>query len=147
MSYLIGMFVYLHSPYEKLEQYGIRRGATDDISDYTETGEITEEGTLRRLKEMLPSLPENMKELIMGALGQRNPVSDAEAYYQEVQNTRSRFSEDISVDNGMTPGNTIIPSAAPVDEGFWSQYDSQVWESNFIESETPGGSFDIDDYI
>ena len=147
MSYLIGMFVYLHSPYEKLEQYGIRRGATDDITDYSETGEITEEGTLRRLKEMLPSLPDNMKELIMGALGQKDPVSDSEAYYKEIQNTRSRFSEAMSVDNGMTPGDTIIPSAAPVDEGFWEHYDSQVWESNFSENGNLGGSFDIDDYI
>ena len=146
MSYLIGMFVYLHSPYEKLEQYGIRRGATDDISDYTETGEITEEGTLRRLKEMLPSLPENMKELIMGALGQKDPVSDANAYYQEIQHTRSRFTETMSIDNGMTPGDTIIPSAAPVDEGFWQHYDAQIWESNFQDPTTSNQRFDIEDY-
>lgn len=147
MSYLIGMFVYLHSPYEKLEQYGIRRGASDDITDYDEKGEITEEGTLRKLKEMLPSLPDNMKDIIMGALGQKDPVSDAEAYYREIQTTRSRFAEDMETDNGMTPGHTIFPSAAPMDEGFWSQYDSQVWESNFGDQDIPDNSFDIDDYI
>jgi hypothetical protein len=148
MSYLIGMFVYLHAPYEKLEEYGIRRGATDDISDYTETGEITEEGTLRKLKEMLPSLPENMKEMIMGALGQKNPVTEATAYYKEVQNARSGFNINSLTDNGMTPGDTIIPSAAPMDEAFWSQYDSGVWESNFSENDySQSGHFDIEDFI
>ena len=146
MSYLIGMFVYLHSPYEKLEEYGIRRGATDDISDYTETGEITEEGTLRRLAEMLPSLPDNMRELISGALGQRNPISDAEEYYKEVQNAKRGFSTDESVDNGMGLGETITPSASPMDDAFWSQYDSGVWESNFGDP-TQQQSFNIEDYV
>ena len=146
MSYLIGMFVYLHSPYEKLEQYGIRRGASDDLSDYTETGEITEEGTLRKLSEMLPSLPDNMRELIAGALGQKNPVSDAESYYKEIQHARGGFESMRSTDNGMGMGETIIPSAAPVDDAFWSHYDSQVWESNF-GGESPQSQFNIEDYI
>lgn len=147
MSYLIGMFVYLHSPYEKLEQYGIRRGASDDLSDYTETGEITEEGTLRKLGEMLSSLPENMRELISGALSQRNPVSDAEAYYKEVQNARAMSDISESVDNGLSLGETITPSALPSDEAFWNKYDSQVWESNYGQEGSPSQTFNIEDYL
>jgi hypothetical protein len=145
MSYLIGMFVYLHSPYEKLEQYGIRRGASDDITDYDETGEITEEGTMRKLKEMLPSLPDNMRELISGAISQKNPVTDAEAYYKEVHNAKRAYDSQMSIDNGMGIGPTITPSAAPMDESFWSQYDSGVWDSNF--SDNGSGGFNIEDYI
>lgn len=148
MSYLIGMFIYLHSPYEKLEQYGIRRGATDDISDYTETGEITEEGTLRRLKEMLPSLPESMQELIVNALGQKDPVTEAQAYYKEVQLAKTQIDVGGSIDNGMTPGPSITPSAAPMDDAFWSQYDAKVWESNFDPTDPVSvGSFNIEDYV
>jgi len=146
MSYLIGMFVYLHSPYEKLEQYGIRRGASDDITDYDEKGEITEEGTLRKLKEMLPSLPDNMRELISGAFKQKNPVTDAEAYYKELQNAKRINAAEMATDNGMGGGATITPSAAPMDDAFWNQYDSGVWESNFLDD---GGSqgFNIEDYV
>lgn len=148
MSYLIGMFVYLHAPYEKLEQYGIRRGASDDLSDYDEHGEITEEGTLRKLKEMLPSLPDSMRELISGAITQKNPVTDAQAYYQEIQNAKRNISSDLSIDNGMANGSTIVPSAAPVDEAFWNQYDSGVWESNFSDSGEPQhNDFSIEDFI
>ena len=140
MSYLIGMFVYLHAPYEKLEEYGIRRGASDDISDYDEHGEITEEATLRKLSEMLPSLPDNMRELISGALVQKNPVSDAEAYYAELQ--RARQSSPSHSDN---PNETFTTSAAPMDQSFWTQYDDSVWQSNFS---TPSESiFNIDDYV
>ena len=143
MSYLIGMFVYLHAPYEKLEEYGIRRGASDDISDYDEHGEITEEATLRKLSEMLPSLPDNMRELISGVLGQKNPVSDAESYYKELQSARQ-----MNISQGghhELPQETITPSAAPMDQAFWSQYDSDVWQSNYgTENES---TFDIDDYV
>jgi hypothetical protein len=148
MSYLIGMFVYLHSPYEKLEQYGIRRGATDDISDYTESGDITEEGTLRKLREMLPSLPDSMKEIIGAALAQKNPITEAQAYYKEIQQARVTSDAFRSTDNGMTPGSTIAPSAAPMDEAWWSQYDNRVWESNFSDNaDDPTGGFNVEDYV
>ena len=148
MSYLIGMFIYLHSPYEKLEQYGIRRGATDDITDYTESGEITQEGTLRRLKEMLPSLPESMQELVMNALGQKNPVTEAQAYYKELQVAKTQLEVGGSVDNGMTSGASFTPTAAPMDEAFWSQYDAKVWESNFEDNAFVGvGNFSIEDFV
>ena len=146
MSYLIGMFVYLHAPYEKLEQYGIRRGASDDLSDYGEDGKLTEEGTMRKLKELLPSLPENMKELVMGSLMQKDPVKEAEAYYKEIQNAKSRFSTGNDGNyNGINPNETIIPSAAPTDEAFWNQYDAQIWESNYEDSYD--NNFDINDYL
>ena len=144
MSYLIGMFVYLHSPYEKLEEYGIRRGASDDLSDYNEQGELTEEGTIKRLAEMLPSLPDGMRELISGALAQTNPVNEAEAYYQEIQRVRAggSYSLDVNAD----PTESHSTSAAPMDTAFWNNYDAKVWESNFSD-DAVGPAFDIDDYI
>lgn len=149
MSYLIGMFVYLHAPYEKLEEYGIRRGASDDISDYTETGEITEEGTMKKLQEMLGALPENMRELISGALGQKNPVADAESYHRELQAARMKNRAGFDDTGEPRIGDTVVPSAAPSDEAFWSQYDEGIWDSNYSN---PGGggsptSFDIEDFI
>ncbi len=150
MSYLIGMFVYLHAPYEKLEQYGIRRGASDDLSDYDESGNITEEGTMRKLKELLPSLPDNMRELVMNSLQQKDPVIEANQYYKEIQNAKNRYSTDFGesdIYNNINPNETIAPTAAPNDQSFWEQYDTNVWESNYSDDEYYNKSFDINDYI
>lgn len=148
MSYLIGMFVYLFAPYEKLEEYGIKRGATDNISDYDEEGNITEEGTMRKLLEMYPSLPESMQTLIKEAAMKTDPVKESEDYYRQVRATQDVFRQEMSTDNGMTPGPTIIPSQLSTDEAFWKQYDEGVWNSNDYDFINPNNKkFDINDYI
>ena len=148
MSYLIGMFVYLFAPYEKLEEYGIKRGATDNISDYDEEGNITEEGTMRKLLEMYPSLPESMQTLIKEAAMKTDPVKESEDYYRQVRATQDVFRQEMSTDNGMTPGPTIIPSQLSTDEAFWQQYDEGVWNSNDYDFMNPNNKkFDINDYI
>ena len=97
---------------------------------------------------MLPSLPESMQELIVNALGQKDPVTEAQAYYKEVQLAKTQLEVDGSIDNGMTPGPSITPSAAPMDDAFWSQYDAKVWESNFDPTDPVSvGSFNIEDYV
>lgn len=140
MSYLIGMFVYLHSPYEKLEEYGIRRGASDDLTDYDESGNMTEEGMMKKFKELLPSLPENMRELVSGALNIRNPVDDAVDYHRQLDAARGT-NLDIHT-QGYSPNETIVPTAAPSDESFWANYDAKIWESNYDDQK-----FDIEDYL
>lgn len=149
MSYLIGMFVYLHAPYEKLEQYGIRRGARDDSDDYTDEGAMTEEGTMRRLKEMLPSLPGALREMVMNALNQNDPAKEANKYYKELQmakemNTQAELFERERPENHET--HTV--SNAPLDNAFWNQYDSQVWDSNYYDDDySPDAGFNIEDFI
>ena len=142
MSYLIGLFVYLHSPYEKLEEYGIRRGASDDISDYDEKGQITEDGIIKKFKELLPNLPDSMRELVSGALNMRDPVQDANEYYAQVQRARGT-DRDVHA-QGFSPNETITPSAGPVDEAFWSGYDTKVFESNYHDDNS---EFNIEDYL
>lgn len=156
MSYLIGLYVFYNAEYEKLQEYGISRGMTDDYSDYDEeTGKLTEEGTLNKLKNLLPSLPENMKQVVLAALRRKDPVTEANHYYQEVAAIKRAQEEGVDMSSmGFAPGETIIPSTAPQDEAFWVQYDEGVWRSNQgafgIDPTDPNfgqNNFDIEDFI
>lgn len=153
MSYLIGMFVYTQAPYEKLEQYGIRRGAFDpyDDDELDENGKLTEEAQLRQMMELLPSLPENMQELIRNAMKQKNPVKDAENFYKDVDKYRSRYQMDSPmIDDSSFGEDDLLPETqSPIDQNAWSQFDRRVYESNdpledpFTTTDENG--FDIDD--
>ena len=56
MSFLFGMYLYRNLDAEKLEEYGIHRGAPDLNNDYTtEDGELTPMGKLQKLKEIFLS--------------------------------------------------------------------------------------------
>lgn len=152
MSYLMGLFVYLQAPYEKLLEYGIKRGASEDLSDYDEEGNITEEGTVRKLRDMLPSLPDSFKELIGGVLHQKDPIQESNQYWSEVTSQRNRFLEDREVDFGMNYNTPeISQSNAPNDEAFWKQYDDQIFRSNYLMSESDNfgstDNFDIEDIL
>jgi len=153
MSYLIGMFVYTQAPYEKLEQYGIRRGAFDPYDDESigEDGRPTEEAQMKQLAELLPSLPENMQEFIRAAMNQKDPVKDAEKFYRDVDRYRSRFHTDSPMmDEHFMDDEDLLPETqAPIDQSAWSQFNRAVFDSNEPLEDpfnNPNGEpFDIDD--
>ena len=147
-SYLLGLFVYIHSPYEKLEQYGIRRGQLDsDINDYDEKGNITEAGTMRQLNSVIDQLPDDLKELVKNASKQKDELTDARDFQREVQRYRNSTGNPMfsNNDNGF---ETIIPTNGPMEESFWTDYDNQVWSSNYEnEDDKSNNQFDIDDFL
>ena len=145
MSYLIGMFVYLFAPYEKLAQYGIHRGASDNINDYDENGNITEEGTMKKLLELYPSLPESMQDLIKTSMMQKTPVSESIETTQEIIQAKEVFQQEMMTDYGMTPGDPITPTQFAPDQAYWSQYDEDVWKSN--ERDPFASTFNIEDFL
>ena len=145
MSYLIGMFVYLFAPYEKLAQYGIHRGASDNINDYDENGNITEEGTMKKLLELYPSLPESMQDLIKISMMQKTPVSESIETTQEIRQAKEVFQQEMMTDYGMTPGDPITPTQFAPDQAYWSQYDEDVWKSN--ERDPFASTFNIEDFL
>jgi hypothetical protein len=129
MSYLMGLFIYFNAPYEKLAEYGIRRGESDNYNsnDYDEKGNITQEGTLNKLKEMLPSLPDSFKEVIMEALNKKDPITDAINYAKEIKETRQLFAiengSEIESDNMLEITQTNYPD----DVAFWNNFDDNIW--------------------
>ena len=167
MSYLMALFIYYNAPYEKLEEYGIHRGASDsfgieeDMADYDDQGKLTQEGTLKRLASMAESLPENMRELVQNAIRQKDPVKESRAYYRAVENARrsggnADFNER-DYDDGYNneEGDSLLPSAAPMDQAAWAEYDRAILQSNERPDITGddygfglGGidNFDIDDF-
>src|SRR5699024_1789730 len=127
---------------EKLEEFGIRRGASDNLDDYDDEGNITEEGTMRKLMELYPSLPENMQELIKLSMEQKDPIKESTSYYKEVQEYRENqnqyFNDEIH--------REISQSPYPNDSAFWSQYYEGIWRSNEYDMFT-SKDFDLNDYI
>lgn len=154
MAYLIGMFIYLMSPYEKLEEYGIHRGESDimDEEDEVASPEVREKNALNKLKEMMSSLPENMRVLIQDTLNQKDPVTEAEEFQKKVQSTRQKFE-----DGDYSDTEDLMPTQHPSDVARMSQFDNSIWQSNEREPDPWGndyptspvgdGSFDVDDWI
>ena len=158
MSYLMGLFIYYNSEYEKLEQYGIRRGEMDkNLEDYDESGNLTQEGTLKKLASLIPSLPDSMKELVQNVLREKDPVKESQAYYKELEmyKRRSEENQDI-IDLGLRNGEIRTPTPYALDDSFWNQYDNEILKNNINEfnqgSEYNFGynnsdTFNIEDYL
>jgi hypothetical protein len=144
MSYLMGLFIYFNAPYEKLAEYGIKRGETENLKDYDEKGNITEEGTLNKLRDMLPSLPENFRDVILGALSQKDPVKDAMEYAKEIKAAKAQYAQgsSLEIDDSLLPA--ITQTNYPDDQEFWGDYDRSVWDSN---PDMQISDFDPEDYI
>ena len=105
MSFLFGMYLYRNLDAEKLEEYGIHRGAQDTNDDYTtEDGELTLLGKLKKMREMLPGLPKEMQEIISAAL---NDIHSQTAYPQDEAYWAS-FDEGLMEINEMNQGTINI---------------------------------------
>lgn len=144
MSYLMCLYVYSFTSPEILEQFGIIRGASDDLADYDDSGNLTEEATLKRLAGMMDALPDDLRDIIGAALSRNSASNDEINAYREIAAVRTAYDQSQSV-GAPTPGQMHVQSPHPNDQSFWSQYDQGIWESN--EYENPSAKFDIDDYI
>lgn len=142
MSYLFGMYLYRNLPSEKLEEYGIRRGAVDMNTDYTtEDGELTMEGKIQKMKEMLPGLPQEMQDLLNTAFNIKSEADDVAQAHAEIVKTKQLMGEI----PGMRTGNDIHnPTAAPQDDAFWSDFDARLLDINDLATQ---GHIDISDIV
>ena len=138
MSFLFGMYLYRNLDAEKLEEYGIHRGAPDLNNDYTtEDGELTPMGKLQKLKEMLPGLPKEMQDIISTALRQRSEADDVMDAQKEIQKA-------MALTRASDPSmNTDIHSqtAYPQDEAYWANFDEELMDIN----EANQGTINIED--
>lgn len=153
ISYLLGVYLYLNLPAEKLEEYGIHRGmdvGEDNYDDYDPNAPFDGKKQLKKLAEMLPSLPKEMAELIKGALQQRTEVDDVRDAAKEIQDTRSITqtlypTRDEMFGSGLDQHPEIYtPDAGQNDQAFWDQYDSAIVDINDLGR---GPKLDIDDLI
>lgn len=148
MAFLIGIFLYRNLTPERLEEYGIRKGMADDSDDYTEEGELTMEAKLRKMKEMLPGLPEQLRMLISGALNIRSEVDDINRATKEIQQARQAISRGaLPSEDGfvrLDEADIRTQTAAPSDIAFWEQWDQSM--TGGYES-ADQGSIDIEDLV
>ena len=140
MSFLFGIYLYNVLPPEKLEEYGIVRGAQDYSDDYTTSEPSGKHQTpiqqLQRLKEMLPGLPKEMQDLIKDALSQKTEADDIRTNTREIQQARAAaaqydplygHSEDAEEESfnrryGLSPSQ--------MDNSFWENFDANLIKNN-----------------
>ena len=140
MSFLFGMYLYRNLDAEKLEEYGIHRGAQDTNDDYTtEDGELTLLGKLKKMREMLPGLPKEMQEIISAALNERSEADDAMDAQKEIQKAMA-----LTRANDPHASNDIHSQTAyPQDEAYWSNFDEGLMEINEMNQ----GTINIEDIV
>lgn len=147
MAYLFGVYLYLNLTPEKLEEYGIRRGASDSADDYSmfeDRHEIMKDPVkhMRALVDMLPSLPKEMQELIRDAMGQKSEVDDARKAAMEIQQARA-LNEMYQPTDPLDRGDVHTPTPELTDQAFWAQFDAGLVEANEIGR----GAVNIEDIV
>ena len=83
MAKLIGHFVYNNA--KNLEEYGIVKGRREPVDD---NRELTEVEKLEQIKELLPNLPKAIRDLFVTSGAGKNPITEANKYYQQVEQER-----------------------------------------------------------
>lgn len=152
MAKLIGHFVYDNA--SNLEEFGIVKGQREPVH---EDKPRTEEENLEKLREMLPGLPQAIRDLF-ASTAQRNPISDANQYYKQVENERR------AREVARNPvGNTAIPNGAnrvtgSQSDALWNQFYAEQSAGNpYSGAVSPYGSddgsmnggrdFNLEDYV
>ena len=85
MAYLIGLYVYLHA--SNLHEYGMSRRMRP-VDQMGVKDKETEQNYRSRVAAAVNSLPEEYKAIFADYLQERNPVTDARRYAQEVERAR-----------------------------------------------------------
>lgn len=141
MSFLFGQYLIRNLSAEKLEEYGIHRGAVDDSDDYSIEGKLTPEGAIKKMKEMYSALPQSMQEVLTPFFNQRTEFDDITQANLEIQKAKAMIKatdprdEDYSIYN---------QTAAPQDDAYWQQFDAGLIDIN--ESYTQG-HINIEDLV
>lgn len=153
MSYLFGIYLYLNLPAEKLEEYGIRRGmdvGSDEYEEIDPNAPFDGKKQLKKLAELIPSLPKEMADLISGAMHQRTEADDVRDAAREIQMARAisqgvGLDHDSIVSGGMPSAADIhVPGEGLTDQAFWDQYDASITEMNGVGR---GASINIEDLV
>ena len=127
MSFLFGQYLYRNLTPEKLEQYGIHRGASDDSDDYSMEGKLTPEGAIKKMKEMFSALPQNMQDVLTPFFNQKTELDDIIQANAEIQKAMALSRASNPREDG---SDVYMPSGAPQDDAFWNQFDSSLVDIN-----------------
>ena len=140
MAYLIGLYVYFNA--SNLEEFGIVRGASEPTNYNAD--DKSEKGVLQKLKELLPSLPAELRQWFGEVTANKDPVKESFKYQETLQREMERFS-----------ANNEIPSAYrdPMDTGQYNQINSsdymedQIFKDQFDMFNDRQNDFNTDDWV
>lgn len=139
MSWLIGLFVLFNA--ENLEEYGIRKGASEpDNPDR----ELSPQEKKQQILSLMDSLSPELQELFQDVLKESDPVQDSLKHEMEVQKELSMRDQSFGVEEDY-------------DMRFYNEdverMDQQRFEQTIFESNFGGGSFgshsqfNVDDWV
>lgn len=141
MSFLFGQYLIRNLTAEKLEEYGIHRGASDDSEDYSIEGKLTPEGAIKKMKEMFSSLPTNMQEVLTPFFNQKTEFDDIMAANREIQQAMAITQ---AIDPRSDDHSVYTQSAAPQDDAYWAQFDAGLMDINESYNQ---GHINIEDLV
>ena len=141
MSFLFGMYLYRNLDAEKLEEYGIHRGAQDTNDDYTtEDGELTLLGKLKSHRcSLIIKLPKEMQEIISAALNERSEADDVMDAQRDIQKAMALT----RANDSHAPNDIHSQTAYPQDEAYWASFDEGLMEINEMNQ----GTINIEDIV
>lgn len=141
MSFLFGQYLIRNLSAEKLEEYGIHRGASDDSDDYSIEGKLTPEGAIKKMKEMYNSLPQNMQEVLTPFFNQKTEFDDIIKANKEIQQAKSMSD---AINPRVDDSGFYNQTAAPQDDAYWNQFDADLISINDSYSQ---GHINIEDLV
>lgn len=141
MSFLFGQYLIRNLTAEKLEEYGIHRGALDDSDDYSIEGKLTPEGAVKKMREMFSALPQNMQDVLTPFLSQKTEFDDIAKANLEIQQAKALYKANDPRDEDHSIYNQ---TAAPQDDAYWSQFDAGLIDINESYNQ---GHINIEDLV
>lgn len=137
MSYLIGLYVYFHA--SNLEEFGIHRG------QMIPEGGMDKPKTINEVKKALmgisQNLPDNLREVFISVINEKDPVDDAWEYQKKLQ--REIQIQDMVLHPNKKEEDTYY--APDESDAIWGNLDRSLIESNFDTIERT--NVNIEDWI
>lgn len=141
ISKLIGHYVYNNA--SNLEEFGIVKGRREPVHDEELQ---TEADHVRKLKELLPGLPKEIQQLFQTSTANKNPVAEANRYYQEIEMQRQIIQSQQSY--GDNPTNPSIQRVTQQQsDALWNQINYTSSSQSDDSHNYGNGAFNIEDYL
>ncbi len=136
MSYLLGATVFRIA--DNLEDFGLYRGMTPHESSM----ELNATSSINKIRELLPSLPSNMREMFSDVLKAADPNYEYSSYGREVQ-------QAIQKSNQSSEANTSAASQIVSGHRQYEEYADSILALNDdpYDYQSDNNSFDVMNYI
>lgn len=125
MSYLFGLYVYYNAT--NLDEFNVVRGASAPSNI---TANDSPEAVKTKIKSLLNYLPDEMKSVFKEIVEEKDPVSEAKKYEEEIQQYQRNYNSAMGEKESEKDFQFLTPDQ---DEARQRSLDNAVFDSNFSQ--------------